>query len=436
MDIIINNDALRSYIKSSYNLQDIQSITAFLEAKKTFSFTVLENGLFPAAAVSSETEYTGYGSVWVRDNVYLAYTHYLIDQTEVAVKNLNCLIAYFEKFKWRFEGVIEGRTDLNRVMERPHVRFDGRKLEEIDQKWQQAQNDALGYFLWFYCKLAQEKLIELQPKNLEILALFPFYFQAIRYWQDEDSGHWEEERKIEASSIGVVVGGLKTMRRLLEDTPLATHCKYRGKLVTVEWLDRLIDEGTAALNRILPAECIQSNSKYRRYDAALLFLIYPLQVVEEKMSQQILSDVIDNLQGNHGIRRYLWDSFWCRDYRDLPEQIRTSISSEREQWLKEHDRYLKQGEEAEWCIFDPIISIIFGLKFQKTRQENYLNQQTTYLNRSLGQITGEDGESEFLCPELYYLQNERYIPNDATPLLWTQANLRMALKVMEDSLRL
>ena len=164
-------------------------------------------------------------------------------------------------------------------------------------------------------------------------------------------------------------------------------------------------------------------------------MIYPLQVVEEEMSEQILSNVIDNLQGDYGIRRYLWDSFWCRDYKDLPEEIRTSISSEREQWLQEHDRELKQGEEAQWCIFDPIISTIFGLKFQKTRQEEYLQQQVKYLNRSLGQLTGKDcALGEFKCPELYYLQSGQYIPNDVTPLFWTQANLRVALKVMEDSL--
>ena len=44
----------------------------------------------------------------------------------------------------------------------------------------------------------------------------PLYFQAIRYWQDEDSGHWEERRKIEASSIGAVVAGLRELRLLRE----------------------------------------------------------------------------------------------------------------------------------------------------------------------------------------------------------------------------
>lgn len=431
----IHNETIRHLIKGRYQPEELQAIITVLKKQHTFNFPTLDNNLFSASAVSSDTSYTGYSSVWVRDNIYLAYTHYLIGQTEIAVRNIESLIAYFQKFKWRFEGIIEGKVDPNNVMQRPHVRFNGHNLSEIDQPWEHAQNDALGYFLWFYCKLAREKLITLPPENLEILALFPFYFQAINYWQDEDSGHWEEERKIEASSIGVVVAGLKSLKLLLTDLNLATDCKYKGNLVTVEFLDRLIGAGITALNKILPAECIQPNPKNRQYDAALLFLIYPLQVIEEEMALRILKLVIDNLQGDYGIRRYLWDSFWCRDYKDLPKKIRTSISSEREQWLNEHGRKLEEGEEAQWCIFDPIVSVIFGLKFQKTHQQEDLQQQTRYLNRSLGQLTAKDCElGEFKCPELYYLQHGRYVPNDATPLLWTQANLRIALKVMEDSL--
>ncbi|HHP7230464.1 MAG TPA: phosphorylase kinase [Xenococcaceae cyanobacterium] len=355
-------------------------------------------------------------------------------QVAVALKNVKTLMAYFQKFKWRFEAIIDQRVDPNEVMERPHIRFDGHNLSEIPQQWQHAQNDALGYFLWFYCQLARKKLLKLQPEDREVLALFPFYFQAISYWQDEDSGHWEEARKISASSIGVVIAGLKSLKLLISDPDLAIDCRYQAELVTVEFLNELIDTGTTALNKILPAECIQPHPQNRPYDAALLFLIYPLQVVEAAMSEQILELVINHLQGDYGIRRYLKDSFWCRDYKDLPEAIRTSISSEREQWLQEHGRKLREGEEAQWCIFDPIVSVIFGRKFHQTRQPEYLEQQIRYLNRSLRQLTSKDCQLGFKCPELYYLQNGNYIPNDATPLLWTQANLRIALKIMEDSL--
>jgi phosphorylase kinase alpha/beta subunit len=66
--------------------------------------------------------------------------------------------------------------------------------------------------------------------------------------------------------------------------------------------------------------------------------------------------------------------------------------------------------------------------------EKILDLQTHYFNRSLGQITGKDSPiGEFKCPELYYLEQEKYIPNDATPLLWTQANLQIALELIKKS---
>ncbi len=434
--MLVNNEKILDLLRFNYTLRDIKNISSFLENKETFKFPRLDNCLFSAAILAKKTEYTGYSSVWVRDNIYVAYSHYLTGQTEIATNNVRTLIGYFKRYQERFEKIIEGQVSPEKIMKRPHIRFDGRNLEEIDQEWNHAQNDSLGYFLWFYCKLVREEYIKPNLEDLETLALFPYYFQSIGYWQDEDSGHWEEDRKIEASSIGVVVAGLKELKQLLlKDAYFTSHCKYKVKSVTIEFLDNLIDKGTTSLNSILPSECIQPAPQQRRYDAALLFLIYPLEVVEGEMADQILNDVIENLQGDYGIRRYLRDSFWCRDYKDIPEEIRTTISSEREQWFKENNRELKIGEEAQWCIFDPIVSAIFGLKFQQTHQKEYLEQQIHYLNRSLGQLTGKDCKfGEFKCPELYYLQHGQYVPNDATPLLWTQANLRIALKMIEQSL--
>jgi phosphorylase kinase alpha/beta subunit len=431
--LIINNVKLLDLIKSSYFSQDISTIFEFLQQQETFNFPQLETGLFSAAILNKEIESTGYDKVWIRDNIHIAHAHYVRGETDVAIRNVTSLMDYFKKFQWRFERVIEAQVDSGQAMERPHIRFDGINLAELDQHWGHSQNDALGYFLWFYCKLANEGYLKPQPEDLEILALFPFFFQAIRYWDDEDNGHWEEEPKVEASSIGVVIAGLKELKQLiLKETIPVSACQYQDIPVRIQFLDKLIAQGTIALNHILPAECIQPESKKRRYDAALLFLIYPLQVIDDEIGDQILRDVINNLQGDYGIKRYLGDSYWCADYgQKLPSKSRTTDFSDD---MTSRDALLKKGEEAQWCLFDPIISIIFGLKFQKTRQEKYRQQQIYYLNRSLGQLTGEDCPfGEFKCPELYYLENSRYVPNPNTPLLWTQANLSIALQMMESN---
>jgi hypothetical protein len=64
----------------------------------------------------------------------------------VAVQNLRTLMKYFIKHRKRLLDIIEGVADPNIPMNRPHIRFDGRSLEEVKEKWAHAQNDALGYF--------------------------------------------------------------------------------------------------------------------------------------------------------------------------------------------------------------------------------------------------------------------------------------------------
>jgi len=402
---------------------NVSNILNFLRRQKTFYFPRLDNGLFPAAALQSQAEYTGYSHVWVRDNIYVAYAHYAAGQVEIAKQNLETLLAYFKKYRWRFENIINGVANPADGMQRPHIRFDGMGLKEVEEQWAHAQNDALGYFLWFYCKLVNENVINLSFDKLEVLCLFPLYFQGIQYWQDEDNGHWEEVRKIEASSIGTVLAGLREFRQLLQSRAEGEDTIPFG--LTLQQLEELITRGTTALTEILPAECLQIQQK-RDCDGALLFLIYPLRVVGDEMAAVIINNVRETLQGEIGIRRYEGDSFWCADYKQkFKENERTVDFSQN---MEVRDRALNSGEEAQWCIFDPIMSIIFGKRYQRYKNLRDREQQIHYLNRSLCQLTPENSPfGAYKCPELYYLENGRYVPNDSTPLLWTQANLWLAL---------
>jgi phosphorylase kinase alpha/beta subunit len=67
--------------------------------------------------------------------------------------------------------------------------------------------------VWLFCRLSADHQLTLDADEVELIALFVEYFRAIRFWQDEDSGHWEEARKVNASSIGVVVGALREVVR-------------------------------------------------------------------------------------------------------------------------------------------------------------------------------------------------------------------------------
>lgn len=433
----INNQQLKTLVKPEYSPDELQAISSFLEKKGTLTFASLPNGLFPAAALSGKKSYTGYSYVWVRDNVHIAHAHFRVGRTDVAIRNLRALMEYFTKYRHRFLDIISGAADPNIPMNRPQIRFNGESLEEVNEKWAHAQNDALGYFLWMFCKLANEEALTPSREELETLILFPTYFAVIRYWQDEDSGHWEEARKIEASSIGAVVAGLAEFKKLQDSSviPNAVGTNSAANMVDPNMIDPLIKRGRDALNQILPSECIQPDpGKRRRYDAALLFLVYPLQIVEGEMADQIVHDVIANLQGEIGVRRYLGDSYWAPDYKKkLKPAARTADVSDDP---SARDRLLSApGEEAQWCIFDPIISCIFGMKFKSTSSSDDLATQTAYLNRSFGQITaaGQPTLPPFRCPELYYLESGHFVPNDHVPLLWTQANLMLSMKLMEET---
>ncbi|MGB3767906.1 MAG: glycoside hydrolase family 15 protein [Phormidesmis sp.] len=436
--IATRKSSVGAYVKKSYDREALEALWQLLLARGTLDFLPLENGLFPAAAVSDNTVYTGYEAVWVRDNIYVAYAHYLdgtATEKEIAVKAVRRLANFFAQERLAFERAISARRAPESQMDRPHIRFDGKTLERIEQPWNHAQNDALGYFLWFFCRLVLEDALEPTAEEYSLLALFPLYFEAIQYWQDADSGHWEEPPKIEASSIGVVVAGLRAMREMLTRNHLIDYLKdHHGRTVSSALLDGLIDRGDRTLSEILPYESRQLETE-RRYDAALLFLAYPLQILLADQAEQVAIDIVENLQGEYGISRYKGDSFWCKDYQDMPENIRTDISEKREAWLAKRDRSIEPGEEAQWCIFDSMLSAFYGQRYQQSGESQFLERQTHHFNRAIAQLTSEDSSFGALkCPELYYLQSGKWTANDATPLLWTQANLLTALKWMRRSL--
>lgn len=428
--IIINNEILKSLIKEKYSYNYLLKIKKCLINNGTFSFESLSNGLFPATVVDESNSYTGYKYVWIRDNIHISNALLINGDTNAAVNNILSILSYFKKYQNRFEKIINYPENAKNIMNRPHIRFNGDLLTEVDEKWPHAQNDALGYFLWFYCKLIYEGFIVPNVDDIKLITLFPLYFEAINYWIDEDNGHWEEERKLESSSIGAVIAGLLELIKVIRKLNLNEHFIYKELKVNEKYLNRLIELGFNSLKKILPYECIKPIIKQRKYDSALLFLIFPLNVISENDADLILNNVEVYLKGEYGIKRYLGDSFWAPDYKKkLTPEART-IDYSNDMYIR--NSLLQEGKEAQWCLFDPLLSIIYGNKYLSNKNEINLKQQIYYFNRSIGQITGGNYPKSFKCPELYYLENNKYVPNDVTPLLWTQANLLIAFKKMEE----
>jgi GH15 family glucan-1,4-alpha-glucosidase len=423
------NPDLRHLFRAQYSVEGIARIRDLLLDRGTLSFPALANGLYSAASARQAAAHTGYQAVWVRDNVYIA--HSLLENGEPAraAATVLALADHFERQAGRFEAILSDPSRAANPMDRPHVKFNGFPIGEIPN-WPHDQNDALGYFVWIFSRMARLGLIPVSRNHASVLAYFPAYFRAIRFWSDDDSGHWEETRKNSASSVGAVSAGLRELNALL-DSGGGGRLRACISKDLVEWL---LEAGLRRLNQILPSECIQDPPRRRRFDAALLFLVYPLEIVEPEMADRIVQDVHLNLQGEYGIRRYLGDSFWCSNYRtNLSEQDRTrDFSSD----IASRDRFFAQGTEAQWCIFDPMISVALGRRYQTSGDSRWLPLQTEHWNWALTQIT-----ADLQCPELWHWEST---PNgapmletsEATPLLWTQANLWLALNHMERSAKL
>ncbi len=429
---------LDGFLRDSYRREDVQAITRHLDEHGTFRFPTFPTGLFSAAlAASEELEYTGYQNVWIRDNIHIAHHFHVLGQHEPAVRAVEAITKFLRTQRNKLRDIIRGKSDPKNVMQRPHIRFDGVALAELSEQWAHAQNDAIGYWLWLSSNLARKGHWRPSGDDIKLLANFVEYLAAIRFWEDEDSGHWEEARKIEASSIGAATAGLLALRDYFltmasEQMPLGATKSFVDQ--TCRRAESLVECGRTALRAILPAECVQEDdSKRRRYDSALLFLIYPLQIVDGDMAELIVTDAVTHLLGPYGVRRYPGDSYWCADYKTLLDPTNRTVDFSDD--MAARDRLLKPGFEAQWCIFDPILSVIHGQRFQATGDSQQLSLQTHHLNRSLRQLTGEGTSFPPLrCPESYYCENGHWVPNDITPLLWTQANLRLALHVMEQSL--
>jgi GH15 family glucan-1,4-alpha-glucosidase len=415
----MENGLLRHLIADTYTSESLGQIKRVLAEYRTHEILPVANGLFAASSSQAVDSVTGYQNVWVRDNVMVADSLRRRGELASAIASAEGFTRFFQKQMPRFREIVDDpvrvlREDANR---RPHIRFTAQTLGELPEKWPHAQNDALGHALWFRYVLANTGALPMSAADYEIYGIFPAYFGAIEYWQDRDSGAWEEGRKINNSSVGAVVAGLEEMRK--------HHAEAgSGGAADLAWLEQLIVKGRHRLDRTLPFE----SPPERLVDSALLFLIHPLHAVPARaMEDAILNQVQARLKGKIGIKRYAGDSYFCQDYDEwfAPGQMSTDFSER----LDFRDAHLQPDCEAQWCIFDPVLSIIYGQRFLANRADRRsFEKQVHYFNRSLAQVTPLG-----MCPELYFLKHGRYIANVHTPLAWTQANQALALYLMEKS---
>src|SRR4051794_35474318 len=119
--ITVHNEHLLGLLRDHYRPGDLAKLRGLLAKAGTFNYPRLANGLFPAAAVSAKTSYTGYARVWVRDNVHLAHAAHALGRTAWAVDNLQALACFFATQAPRFDAIIAGDADPEDVHQRPAI---------------------------------------------------------------------------------------------------------------------------------------------------------------------------------------------------------------------------------------------------------------------------------------------------------------------------
>lgn len=321
------------------------------------------SGLF---AASSKASKTGYDKSWLRDNFYECLAFIVSGDFARVRKTYRALLAVFLKHEYKIDYAIERKPEHRH--EYIHGRYHPHSFDEFWDGWGNKQHDAVGAILFGIGELEGRygvKVIESEDEK-RIVGKLVGYLGSVMYWCDPDSGMWEEDEEIHASSVGACVAGLKAIRKY---TDVNVPAKY-------------ISAGRKALTQLLPRE-----SKRKFVDIALLSLIYPYNVVSARQRDEILRNVEYHLLKKKGVIRYKGDHYYNRNV----------------------DGY---SEEAEWAFGFSWLAVIYEKMGRKRKAREYLS-------KAIGTVN-ERGE----VPELYFSNSDKFVNS---PLGWAESLFVVAL---------
>ena len=321
------------------------------------------SGLF---AASRRDAPTGYNKSWLRDNFYECLAFQAIDDWDTIEQTMLAIMRILEKHEYKIDHAIQNKPQHKH--EYIHARFHPETFDEFWEEWGNKQNDAVGAILFLIGELERRDHGFLLPTvHVRLVEKLVAYLGSIQYWHDNDSGMWEENEELHASSIGACVAGLRSIR---DHTQIKVPSEF-------------IAHGEEALAKLLPRE---SPTKFA--DLAQLSLIWPYHVVDAKQRRQILDNIEYHLLREHGVIRYKNDHYYN----------------------KNPDGY---SEEAEWCFGLSWLCIIYEELGEYEKVEKYLKMM-------LG-ARADSGE----IPELYFSHSDRH--NENTPLGWSESMFVLAL---------
>lgn len=170
-----------------------------------------ETGLFGA---SKKDVKTGYNKAWLRDNFYECLAFEAIGDFETVKKTYKAILKIFLKHEEKIDWAIKEKPDIG--YKYIHPRYDPETFEEYWEEWGFKQHDSIGAILFKIGELELDAKIKILKTKDEyrIIQKLVDYLSKIEYWHDPDSGMWEENEEIHASSVGACVAGLEKISKV------------------------------------------------------------------------------------------------------------------------------------------------------------------------------------------------------------------------------
>ncbi|MDR0486297.1 MAG: hypothetical protein LBH29_06190 [Elusimicrobiota bacterium] len=462
--VFIHSEKIEPYLKERYSLKEIEFLSGLTLPAREIKIVSRPWGSFISAASfddSNKARFTNYDAVWIRDSLwgYLALKSNKETKQE-AKEILLTLFDYIVKQRGRILAAIENPSRLDEAdgkMKAIHIRFDSNSASFDDvsengkaQEWNHKQNDALGLLLDCGINALRDGVIDfedLEKKDrFEMFIYLAAYLSAVKFYGMKDSGAWEEEEKLNSSSIALVCSAFENLLNFLKENSLfcAKFTEFASKLnlekcCAAEVLEKSLSEGYKILKRQIELGgesvlCGKKDPHYREADAALLNIIYPskLSRLSFREREKVLNTV-ESLSGIFGIKRYEGDNYQAANF--WFHNIKTDTDAKS---IEERKKHFICGSEAEW-FFDSWFSLCCLKLYQESKEKRFLERAFRYLNRALGQITGADAIGadgkkvpSFCLPESYNFlicARQKYAAaSPIIPLNWAKASLSLMFK--------
>jgi phosphorylase kinase alpha/beta subunit len=322
-----------------------------------------DSGLF---AASKKGEGEGYDKAWLRDNFYECLAFEVLGETDAVRRTYRSILDILKKHEYKIDYAIAKRPA--HTHQYIHPRYNPVTFDEYWEEWGNKQNDSIGCILFEIGRIEARTpgLVLENDDDRRVVQKLVWYLSTLEYWHDPDSGMWEENEEVHASSVGACVAGLISIARVAD----------------IEVPPELIERGRRALAALLPRE---SEGKF--VDLALLSLIWPYDIATAEQTRAILDHVEYHLLRKRGVIRYKGDRYFNKN---------------EDGW----------SEEAEWTFGLSWLAIIYEKLGDTAKANEYLEQaKATTTARGI--------------PELYFSNTDEH--NENTPLGWSESLFVVAL---------